>query len=435
MCRCGDVATRHGRDPDRDKEQPRKEREGLAQHQPAHHGCSQGAGAIRRPSHAPASEAAPRKIQPQLGILTMATTSSTAQNSEGNQAAGGHHVPEPKLEKTIDLSDLGPVTSAVKKMTFSPDGRFLAIVDNPTHMKTDIVVWDMLLDRKQSHIHCPFDYGDLRDHDLLWSRDGKVISFGAKRQWDPMTGEDLPDNPAIGRAARLNKDGSKMLTIVGPIGQPSTIHVYDTSTWALQKIYVDGFAVETAAWTAEDKILVGVHVSRETLGKEIDGRTISQMKDIAVRLLHPTGKESTKAVWFPAKPTNDPKSPFTYAFPVGSGLLTNFVTNQIFLDAGKIIDGVTLKIDTYHAEDESNIAPGAFGMGFSPDGLLLYLKGASFRYGGHAPIKNSVVDRATGKLLSQFRGAMDHQGSLAVSPNGKHLALGDIHSVLIFRLQ
>ena len=74
-------------------------------------------------------------------------------------------------------------------------------------------------------------------------------------------------------------------------------------------------------------------------------------------------------------------------------------------------------------------------MGFSPDGLLLYLKGASFRYGGHAPIKNSVVDRATGKLLYQFGGAMDHQGSLAVSPNGKHLALGDIHSVLIFRLQ
>jgi len=74
-------------------------------------------------------------------------------------------------------------------------------------------------------------------------------------------------------------------------------------------------------------------------------------------------------------------------------------------------------------------------MGFSPDGRLLYLKGVSFPYGGHEPIKNSIVDVASGKPLLQFDGGIDHLGNLAVSPDGKYLALGDAHSILIFSLQ
>ena len=365
----------------------------------------------------------------------MATDSIAAANNNRMEVVAGVQVPVPKLQQSIDLSDLGADTSAVKKMTFSPDSRYLAIVDNPTHMKTDIVVWDLLQDKNQSHIHCSYDYGDLPDHDLLWSRDGKVISFGAKRQWNPMTGDELPDNPAIGRAARLNKNGSKMLTIVGKIGEPSYIHIYDTHDWSVQKLYIDGLAVQTAAWTADEKILVGVHVTRETFGKTVDGRTITQFKDTALRLLDPTGKAPTKAIWFPAEPTSDPKSPFTYAFPVGALGITNFVTNQIYLNAGKVVDGNTLAIHRFHSFDQNDIAPGAFGMAFSPDGRLLYLKGASFRFGGHEPIKNSIVDFASGKPLVAFDGAMDHQGGLALSPDGLHLALGDSHSILIYRLK
>jgi hypothetical protein len=114
---------------------------------------------------------------------------------------------------------------------------------------------------------------------------------------------------------------------------------------------------------------------------------------------------------------------------------TDFATNQIFLDAGKIVDGITLNIGRYHSYDENDIAPGAFGMGFSPDGRLLYLKGASFKHGGHAPIQNSIVDVASGKPLLQFDGAMDHQGGLAVSPDGKYLALGDAQWIRLFSLQ
>ncbi len=75
----------------------------------------------------------------------------------------GVQVPIPKLQKTIDLSDMGSAT-AVRTMTFSPDSRYLAIVVNPQFMKTDIVVWDMQLNKKQAHIHCSYNYGDLPDH-------------------------------------------------------------------------------------------------------------------------------------------------------------------------------------------------------------------------------------------------------------------------------
>lgn len=363
---------------------------------------------------------------------------ANASTTPGNATPGivdADHVSTPKLQKAIDLRVTGTSMSTVKKMTFSPGSRYLGIVESPAFLKTDIVVWDLQLGREQSRIHCQSNYADLPDHDLLWSSDGKVISFGAKRQWDPVSGEALPDNPAIGRGARLNKDGSKLLTIVGAIGEPSYIHAYDTKTWALQKVFVDGLAVVTAAWTVDDRILVGVDVTRETFGKSLDGHVL-QWKDTAIRLLDPSGKEPTKAVWFPAKPTDDPKAPFTYAFPVGSQGKTNFVTNQVFLDAGRVIDGATLNVHRYYSFDEESVAPGAFGMGFNPDGRLLYLKGASFPSSSDRPsIKNSIVDVASGKPVLQFDGGIGHQGGLAVSPDGKRLALGDAHSVLIFSLR
>ena len=341
--------------------------------------------------------------------------------------------PIPKLQKTIDLSDVIKRNGAVMKMTFSPDSRYLGIVTSPEPGKTDIVVWDLKLDRQQALIHCPPDHHNISVQDILWLQDGKVITFGAKWEWNPMTGEPLPDNPVIGREARLNKDGSKMLTISGPMVGPSYLNIYDTKDWSLQKLYVDGLAVETAAWTAEDKVLVGVTVTKNSFGKIIDGRK-ALWYDSALRLLDPIGKSPTKTVWFPEEPSGNPKWPFTYSFPIASKTIPNFAKNEIFLDSGKVIDDDTLAIRQFRSFDNTDKAPGAFGMGFSLDGRFLYLKGASFRYGGHAPIKNSIVNTETGKPLIEFEGAMDHESGLEVSPDGTSLALGNARFVLIFKL-
>ncbi|WP_158300671.1 WD40 repeat domain-containing protein [Chromobacterium sp. ATCC 53434] len=379
-----------------------------------------------------------------LSFLLIVITSFTLRSIAMAESAGGvpageiphfdnvKDVSVPRPKRIIDLRNSEMKSPQIRKISFSPDGRYLGIAVSTDRIRTDILVWDLKSNGLQSRIHCPFDYGDMPDHDLLWSADGKVISFGAKKQWDPLSGDALPDNPAIGRGARLNKDGSKMLTIVGIIGEPSYIHVYDTKTWALHRIYVDGLAVVMAAWTTDDKIVSSATGTRETYGKAIDGHIV-QFKDAAIRLLDPLGKEKTKTVWFSAEPTGNPISPLTYGFAVGAAGKTNFVTNQIFLNTGRVIDGATLSVRRYHSFDEGNATPGAFGMGFSRSGKFLYLKGSSFPSGsGRVLINNSIVDVVSGKPLVQFGGGLDHMGDLAVSPNGDILALGDGYSVILF---
>jgi WD40 repeat protein len=366
------------------------------------------------------------------GFMGAATHSIAALNDIDGSMTANANVPVPKLQKSIDLTDLGPETLRVHKMTFSPDGRYLAIVEKPNLLKIDFVVWDLQLDRMQSHIHYPFTI-DLTNQNLLWSRDGKVISFGAKKQWDAMTGEALPDNPAVGGSARLNMDGSKMLTIVGEVFGPNYIHIYDTRTWALQKVYVDGLAVQTAAWTAEDKILVGVRATKETIGKTIDGYTITHGPDVALRLLDPTGKEPTKAVWFPAIPDDRPRhSPWTQAIDVALSA-SNFSANQVALGAGRIINGKTMEILTYFSIEDilsNKVSTGTGGMTFSPNGKYLFLKAGTW-FDGRKPVINTIVDTTTGRQVAQFGGG---DSGIAVNTDGKQLAIGNRHSVQILSL-
>ncbi|NWD66705.1 PD40 domain-containing protein [Pseudomonas gingeri] len=365
-----------------------------------------------------------------FGTIGMANAAN-AVSSESTHAMVNAVVPIPRLQKNIDFSDFlsRPI---VKKLTFSPDGRYLAIVYRLASSPTDIVVWDMQRDKKQSHIRCLYDYGDMSDHELLWSRDGKIISFGAKRQWDPMTGDSLPDNPAIGRASRLNKDGSKMLTIVGAIGEPSYIYIYNTKDWTLQKLYVDGLAVQRAAWTAEDKIMVGVNGTKKTVNKTIDGRLLAPF-DVGLRLLDPSGKSPTKTIWFPAVPDDRPRYyPWKQAVDVDLSV-SNFSANQIALGIGRIINGKTMDILTYYSIDDivsDKVSPGLGGMVFSVDGKYLFIKAGAW-FDGRKPVVNSVIDTRTGKQIAQFGGG---DRGIAISPNGQQLAVGDVHSVQIFSL-
>ena len=344
----------------------------------------------------------------------------------------------PKLTRTIDLSHIGSVV-AVRKLSFSPSGRYLAIVVDPELGKTDIVIWDMKTGKTQSHVHCPYQYGVLADHDLLWIRDGKVISFGAKRQWDPMTGESLPDNPAIGRAARLNKDGTKMLTIVGAVGDPSYIHVYDTRTWELNKLYQDGLSVVTAAWTADDNIVVGAGLTHGLYSKVIDGYKPQRRQDVALRLVDSSGKQATKTKWFPAIPTADEKHPFRFGFPPAGVGTPNFVRNKVFSAFGIVIDGKTLEIDKFSGFDSFIQAgydvPGGFGIALSPDGTLIYLRGAYFKYGGHEPIMNSIADSATGRPLLKFGPIPTGGDGFSISPDGSILVVGLESSVQVFNIK
>jgi WD40 repeat protein len=367
------------------------------------------------------------------GVIAMAAFPSNAAGiSSSASLAATQKIPVPKLEATIDLSKIGSQI-AIRKLSFSSDGRYLAIVVDPEFGKTDIVVWDVENGKKQSHIHCPYQYGVLDDHDLLWNRDGSVISFGAKRQWNPITGDALPDNPATGRGARLNKDKTKLLTIVGFIGDPSYIHIYDVNTWELQKVYADGLYVEAAAWTSEDKILVGLHTTRETLHKTFDGYTIKQGNEVALRLIDPSGKAATKGVWFPAVRDEQPNS-FHWKQENSVDIsVPNFKKNIVALGANRFVDGETLEIFSYYSlkQIKSDDTPGGGGKAFSADGKFLFIKDIK-PYPQIKPAMNSIIDTILRKEISRFTGG---NTGIAVNPNGKQLAIGDGLRVQILNLQ
>ena len=373
------------------------------------------------------------------GVLSMMISMNIVQaaDMETNSSAGAsgsRPLQSPHLVRTIDLSHIGSVV-AIRKLSFSPDSRYLGIVLDPEMGKTDIVVWNMETGKPQSHIHCPYQYGVLTDHDLLWSRDGKTISFGAKRQWDPMTGEALPDNPAIGRAARLNKDGSKMLTIVGALGQPSYIHVYDTQTWEVQKIYLDGFVAISANWTAKGKIFVNTSLSHALYSKSIDGYQPQTSYDKAYRLLDPTGNNMAKTLWLKARETGDAKEPFTYSADAGVVVGINPETNQIILGSGIVLDGETLDINRSYQDFLRKIFDGELGFLISNDGKRMYTKGALFKYGDHKSTPNRVIDFSSNKVIAEFDALVDHGDGFSLGADGKSLAIANSKSVQIYQVQ
>jgi WD40 repeat protein len=367
------------------------------------------------------------------GVIAMAVSPSKATDMGTSASVDAtQKIPVPKLESTIDLSKIGPVI-AIRKLSYSPDGRYLAIVVSSELSMADIVVWDTELGKKQSYIHCPYSYEAFPGFEPIWLQGGKVISFGAKFQWDALTGQELPNNPAVGRLARLNKNGTKMLTIVGLPSNPSYIHIYDTTTWDLQKLYVDGLYVEAAAWTAEDKILVGLRTTRESLHKTFDGYTIEQGSELALRLIDPTGKDATKGVWFPAVRDERPNNlPWRQEKSVDISV-TNFQKNLVTLGANRLVSGETLEIFSYYSLEQivSDDTPGGGGMSFSADGKFLYIKDAK-SFGGNKPAMNAIIDTDLKIQVSRFSGG---NYGIAVNPNGKQLAIGDDLRVRIFSLQ
>ena len=351
-------------------------------------------------------------------------------------AAQAGNPPVPKLERTISLGHVpllglgalaGKFAPIVKKMSFSPDGRYLGLVETTSESTTDIVIWDIEGNNEKTRIHCDSDYADFPWEKLLWLQGGKVVTFGAGAQWDAMSGKALPDNPAVGRMERLNKDGTKMLTITGTLGDPSTIHVYDTQSWTEQKINLEGLEVGSAAWTADDKIMATVSETADSRGKVANGHDVKPY-DAAIRLIDPSGKTSTRDVWFAGKRTGDPQFPLKIAIPVDSYMEPNFVKNQVILGSELAIDGATLAIRPFFEEESG-------GMAVSSDGRWLFSKGMTSVDLSLKPVLNMVVDAASGKPVARFSGGMKHLGGIAASSDGRWLAIGDESSVLLYSLK
>lgn len=232
-----------------------------------------------------------------------------------------------------------------------------------------------------------------------------------------------------------------MLTIDGPMVGPNTINVYNTSNWTLlHSINPDGLTINSAVWTSAGKILATVQGNRDTFRKMVYGHLV-EVFDVGFLLLDPAGKEPTVYKWFPAVPELRPQS-WPTQYSIGYKIYDNNIESGKVLVAGpgvqfvdapdSLMDDRTFELLKYKT-NESDWGGG--GSAFTPDGKLLFLKETGW-FDLRSPITNRVVDTHDGKVLATFGGESGngHEG-IAISPNGKFLALGEFDAVQILMMQ
>ena len=356
--------------------------------------------------------------------------------------APGADVPKLSLNRVINLVALPPEPLCSNLIKFSPDGRLLAILSTECRGgwgRMHILIWDLKENRLQTNIPLTADQKmsiGLQGR-FFWSPDSRVISFGVKEQWDALTGAALPELPLQqGSDLRLNKDGTKMLVLEAIKVKPY-FRIYNLKDQTVEKIPVDGMWVQSAAWTSDDKILIGVAgVDWNLIGTSIDGHVITNRYDVGLRLIDPAGKEPIKGVWFPAIPeTRKGYQPWKESRPIFLNK-TDFPKNIIDM-YDEFIDPHTLKITPYDLGSYSGGRDVLIGLDvLTPDGKRKFVKSEGW-FDDREPITNAIVDMDSGKLLATFGGFYNgtNNSGIDISPDNQLLALGNKQTVEILNMQ
>jgi len=284
----------------------------------------------------------------------------------------------PSVERTSTFRLPNESNASVSRIVFSPDGRYLAVlVDNTSRRVSDIIVWDLKLDREQSRIENLPIYA-VPYIKISWSPDGRYISLGIGGQgwpmqlWNPLTGtveKKLDVKSAI--PSVYSGDGSKLLVNTTPIVSLHPIEgsyrVYDTRSWDFRDYSADGLMVQTLAWTSDQKIILAGVWPRWSVGRSIDGVT-PQMSDVLVRRVDPDGIESSRSVIVGHGIAMAGRPDVILAGPVScSTSTTDFSGDMLALGSGHItvLNTKTLNTVFFYAPSESDSSREAL-----PDGAL-----------------------------------------------------------------
>lgn len=341
------------------------------------------------------------------------------------------NVPHPKLMREISVGGLSH-RSSIAKLTFSPNGRYLGIVDNVNVSASAVRIWDLTLNKEITYIQTSFEYGSFLNEELLWSPDGNVITFGSGGPdrtilfWDPFSGLIIhkisSDKPVLW--SRYNEDGRKLLVFIMNKTERA-YRIYDTNTWNFDEYGNDFLRISSLSWARGDKILVAGVVAKKNEGKTIDGKTPKE-RDVLLRLVDPSGESSSRSALFPSSIASGQYNIKLYAF---GSMMVNYRRNKISLDVNNIIDvdNLTVFQCINDADILSERVPSA-GAVFSADARYLYLLGRR----AHDNQKSAILDVDTGQVVGEFPGGTL---GIAASQDGKLLAVGDEEIVRIYEVR
>ncbi len=367
----------------------------------------------------------------------------------------------PRYRTSIDMGSV-----FVWVLAFSPDSRYLAVGDAAS---SAIVIRDLQLNREQTRI-------DVKEHDIfggpkhlhwgqdeniLWSPDGRYITNGIGVNkpainsktpdyikpmtfWDPLTGQIKHELSVGAMDTSLNRDGSKLVTrTLGKDKYVDQFCAYDTNTWQRKELDISGILIAGLSWTADDKIfVVGTNSLGGGKGNDLraqNGALVKKHASVAC-LVDPTGKEETSLeILADPKPNenkNDPSHPFIKSLSFDRSL-PDFKGAKIavrYTDGGgfivRMLDSKTLQTLFIHRDPDALVGNGHHGISFSPDGKYLYL----LAHDPHDREANSIVLNATtGEQVGTFPSKSSE--GLAISPDGKTMAVGHGHEIQLFDLQ
>lgn len=356
------------------------------------------------------------------------------------------------------------------RLTFSPDGKFLAVGDKAS---ANIVIWDIKNNSRQSTIYARsfagfgrrFAHWDDRQS-ISWSPDGSFLTNGIgiahangnrTRQevenrieiWDPMTGQVLNLIDGSAPYSRLNKDGTKLLSVSK---KSNEFYVFDIATSTKQEYKTQGVVVVELGWTAnDDVIVVGATATMPNWGSAVLSNGEKPVPRTLVAQIFPHNKNLDVKTLQLAAPISDSTSK-TDSFPAFSihSVVTNSATNRVavqfsgfinedgeFAMGGNgdgarratgiaMIDVSQLRVDFWKANEElSDLRSDIGSITFSPNGQYLFALSQNKNIGG--VILDSKTGVAIGTLpYSEFSG-------IAVSPDSTLVAIGRGRKVAIYK--
>lgn len=366
-----------------------------------------------------------------VAVLYGMTTNVSCYAETKDKVSGAQY---PKVVRENNIGSIPSERSAsILDLTYSPDGKYLAIVFGEVSKGNSLVIWDIGRDKIQSKIPDldTFIYGTPTSP-ILWNAKYNYVTFGAAsekypmRLYDPMTGNLIKEVPIKADNASFSDDGKKLISITGGFLHQS-ITIYDTDSWTKKEYLVGAYDAHMICFVADDKILVGGMWPRKSLGQDIDGIRPNIM-DAILRIIDPVTGNGGYPTIIPSVQSTTGIAGVAQSVWFDRRCTVSRDGSKVTFGGGVIVDATTLEITKYGTDEEIRHLQLPFSASaLSPDGKYIYLLHIHTR----KTEDSLVIDSSTGKAITHFDA---HGDNMVISPDGHHLAVANGSKLVIYSI-